>query len=205
MINKTKKRIKGHYFQYIPDLTDKNEHDSIKNMLYVFLIFMGLFFGCTFYLSVKSLEEEAGKISVPERPSALEMNIRKMVKGSPISRMAPYISKEDQRTAKFLVAIAKKESNWGKYSPKKGGKECYNYWGYRGEYNQTSSGYSCFDSERQAVRVVGGRIKELIDQGINTPQDMIVWKCGETCDGHDPESVRKWIADVDFYYKKINS
>ena len=102
-----------------------------------------------------------------------------------------------------LVAIAKKESNWWKYSPQKDGKSCYNYWGYRGSYNQTRSGYSCFDSPKQAVDEVGGRMAELIDQEINTPQKMVVWKCGRICSAHDPYSVNKWIQDVDLYYNKF--
>jgi hypothetical protein len=47
--------------------------------------------------------------------------------------MAPYISEQNQDTAAFIVGIAKKESNWGKRVPKREGKDCYNYWGYRGK------------------------------------------------------------------------
>lgn len=128
-----------------------------------------------------------------------------MVEGFPMEDMVPAISKKNREVASFLIAIAKKESNWGKYSPSKEGRDCYNYWGYRGSYNQTDSGYSCFDTPEQAVEAVGERIQELIDQEINTPERMIVWKCGSSCAGHDPYSVKKWIADVDMYYKKLNS
>jgi hypothetical protein len=101
------------------------------------------------------------------------------------------------------VAIAKKESNWGKRSPVKSGRDCYNYWGYRGGYNMTDSGYSCFDSPEQAVQEVGDRIEKLLSQQINTPSRMIVWKCGRTCAGHDPAGVAKWISDVEHYYNKL--
>lgn len=127
------------------------------------------------------------------------------VSGHPIEEMVPHIQKRNDNTAAFLVAIAKKESNWGKYSPQKNGRTCYNYWGYRGSYNQTASGYSCFDSPEQAIQEVGDRIENLIGQNIDTPEEMIVWKCGATCAGHNPEDVRKWISDVKLYYDKINS
>jgi hypothetical protein len=54
-------------------------------------------------------------------------DIKKMTKGYPIAEMAPFIAGKDKKVAAFLVAIAKKESNWGIYSPKKRGKTCYNY------------------------------------------------------------------------------
>jgi hypothetical protein len=126
-----------------------------------------------------------------------------MVVDHPIEAMVPFIVRQDPEVAAFIVAIGKKESNWGMYSPKKDGQECYNYWGYRGTYNQTDSGYSCFDSPRQAVAVVGGRIAELVEQDINTPQEMVVWKCGD-CSGEAAQNADKWIADVGVYYRKLN-
>jgi hypothetical protein len=197
--------VKKIHSLHIPDLTDKEDHAPIKNMLLVFMMFAFVFFSGSTYLYGEKVMSDIDKLNTAKKTSALEMNIRRMVKGSPISRMVPYISRQDEKTAMFLVAIAKKESNWGKYAPKKGKKECYNYWGYRGTYNQTASGYSCFDSGEQAVRVVGKRIRELAGQGINTPEEMIVWKCGGSCDGHSPGSVQKWIKDVSYYYHKINS
>jgi hypothetical protein len=128
-----------------------------------------------------------------------------IVVGHPIAEMTPYITKRNKQVASFLLAIAKKESDWGVYSPKKSGRECYNYWGYRGTYNQTESGYSCFDSPEQAVKEVGDKIEKLLGQEINTPSQMIVWKCGRTCAGHDPAGVQKWISDVALYYGKFNS
>lgn len=128
-----------------------------------------------------------------------------LIVGYPIEEMVEYISEREKETAAFLVAIAKKESDWGKHSPSKSGKKCYNYWGYKGAYNLTDSGYSCFDSAEQAVEIVGGRISELIGKKIDTPEKMVVWKCGSTCAGHDPGSVEKWISDVSQYVAKLEN
>lgn len=138
--------------------------------------------------------------SLKNEPSPLEADYKKMLAGHPMAAMAPFISEQDKTVAAFLIGIAKKESDWGTHSPKKDGRDCYNYWGYRGGYNQTESGYSCFDSPQQAVDVVGARIGDLIAKKIDTPARMVVWKCGSTCAGHDPVAVKKWIADVSTYY-----
>lgn len=137
--------------------------------------------------------------------SQTENELRLLLAKHPISAMVPYIAKRDKKVAAYLVAIAKKESDWGKHTPKKNGRECYNFWGYRGKENTTESGYSCFASPEQAVKIVGDKIEKLINQKINTPERMIVWKCGRTCAGHDPRDVRKWISDVAFYYGKMIS
>lgn len=151
-----------------------------------------------FNISCRTLKiTQAGNTANPK--------ISAMLSGYPMAKMIPSLGKRKGEVALYLVAIAKKESDWGKHSPKKSGKECYNYWGYRGGYNETQSGYSCFDSPEQAVRVVGDRIEKLLGQRLNTPEKMIVWKCGSTCAGHDPAGVRKWISDVSLYYKKLNS
>jgi hypothetical protein len=139
-----------------------------------------------------------------KKVSFLNGKILDLVSGHPLEKMASRISLKNDEVASFLVAIAKKESDWGLHSPKKNGRDCFNYWGYRGTYNQTESGYSCFDSPEQAVDVVGGRIEELLNKGINTPEKMLVWKCGASCISHDPQGVRKWVADVNMYLKKMN-
>jgi len=139
-----------------------------------------------------------------ESSSFLSGKISELVSNHPLEKMAVWIGRKNENVASFLVAIAKKESNWGLHSPKKNGRDCFNYWGYRGTYNQTNSGYSCFDSPEQAVDVVGGRIEELISQGINTPEKMLVWKCGSSCASHNPQDVRKWVADVSMYLNKLN-
>lgn len=123
----------------------------------------------------------------------------------PIEEMIPYIAEKDEKVSAFLIGIAKKESDWGKHSPKKNGRICYNYWGYKGPHNPTASGYSCFDSPEQAVETVGSRIENLVAQGLDNPAKMIVWKCGSSCEDHDPASVKKWISDVSKYFYKLVS
>lgn len=133
----------------------------------------------------------------------LHKNISKIIKGTPMEKMTDAIANRDDTTAAFIVGIAMKESKFGKFSPKKDGKECYNYWGYRGKENTTKSGYSCFDNPDHAIKVVGDRIARIVKQGAQTPEQMISWKCGSTCAGHSPESVDKWIADVGINYYRI--
>ena len=48
-------------------------------------------------------------------------------------------------------------------------------------------------------------IDDLAQKRIDTPQKMVVWKCGSSCAGHDPAGVSKWISDVSIYYNKINN
>ncbi|HCU70441.1 MAG TPA: hypothetical protein DIC35_01650 [Candidatus Moranbacteria bacterium] len=146
----------------------------------------------------------AGKYSLNQ--FLIKRNIEKLVGNKPMKNMVGEIASRNLETASYLVAIAKHESNLGKFSPKKDGKDCFNYWGFRGSYNKTKSGYSCFDSPEQAVSVVGNRIQRLNEiENINTPEEMLVWKCGSSCAGHNPSDVKRWKENVDYYYKKINS
>lgn len=140
-----------------------------------------------------------------QKPSPLELEVRDMTKGYPIEEMAPYIAKEDPQVAAFLVSIAKKESNWGKRVPVLNGRDCYNYWGYRGKREEMGTGgHTCFRNRREAVRTVAKRIDTLVNEKkLDTPSEMIVWKCGYDCSGHSDQSVRKWISDVAFYFKKF--
>jgi hypothetical protein len=133
-----------------------------------------------------------------------EKNVREMVKGYPIEEMIPYILEKDRMTAAFLIGIAKKESNWGKRSPVLNGQDCYNYWGYRGIRRMMGTGgHTCFNSQQDAVDTVAKRLDKLINsEQLNTPEKLIVWKCGFSCEGHSRESVKKWISDVDMYYSK---
>jgi hypothetical protein len=121
----------------------------------------------------------------------------------PMAEMVPFIAKREKKTAAFLVSIAKKESDWGLHSPSKNGKHCYNYWGYKGGYNPTESGYSCFDSAEQAIQVVGDRIDELVGKKLDSPQKMVVWKCGGgyASDGNAGE----WIGTVNKYFSQLAS
>jgi hypothetical protein len=130
--------------------------------------------------------------------------LNKMLGGYPMEKMIPYLAGRDEKTAAFLVAIAKKESSWGQHAPSKSGRDCYNYWGYKGSYN-LAMGYSCFDSPEHAIKVVGDKIDDLIAKKIDTPARMVVWKCGSSCAGHSPESVQSWIGTVDMYLKKMMS
>lgn len=145
-----------------------------------------------------------GKIE-DAKAEEFEAEIAKYIKGRPMEKMAPYIAREDRIVAAFLIGIAMKESKFGVYAPHSGGRDCYNYWGYRGRENTTASGYSCFNSPEHAVQVVGKKISSLVNRGISNPAEMISWKCGSTCAGHGAENVRKWIADVGVNFYKINS
>ena len=145
----------------------------------------------------KSESKDANKILFKRQISAI-------IKNAPMKEMVDDVVERDRIVAAFLVGIAMKESKFGTYSPKKDGKECYNYWGYRGKENTTKSGYSCFDSHEQAVQVVGDRIEALVKQGRRNPSQMIVWKCGFSCNGHSKESVDKWIKDVSIHYYGLN-
>jgi len=127
--------------------------------------------------------------------------MEKFVSGYPIEKMLPYISKRRPETAAFLVAIAKKESNWGKVSPKSKDGDCFNYWGFKDHRFKFVAGHSCFPSREVAIETVGNRIDKLVANGRNTPAKISIWKCGSACskDGN----VGKWIGDVNMYYQPI--
>ena len=134
----------------------------------------------------------------------IQEQIYNLIGDSPIKEMVPSIIKFDQRVAAFVIGIAKKESDWGKHAPSQGGRTCYNYWGYKGSGSRgTSMGYACFSSPEEAVEVVGRRIGILVSKNINNPKEMLVWKCGSSCAGHDPGGVQKWVSDVNLYFSKV--
>jgi hypothetical protein len=134
----------------------------------------------------------------------LEEEVRKMVAGSPMEQMVPYIAEKDRTVAAFLVGIAKKESNFGRRVPVLNGQDCYNYWGYRGIRDRMGTGgHTCFDSPKDAVDTVAGRLQDLVQSDIDTPQEMVIWKCGSSCAGHSEYSVNKWISDVEMYFEEI--
>lgn len=174
-----------------------------EDFFFGFLVSLSLVFALLCFLSVAAIPVSSPQMAGAKNSAAKEKRIKKLVKGYPIEKMAPYIAGKDKKTAAFLVAIAKKESNWGVYSPKKRGKTCYNYWGYRGPENTTASGYSCFSSPRQAVNVVGKRIKNLVAQKVDTPREMVMWKCGDACTRSGARGEAKWVRDVGLYYKKM--
>lgn len=172
-----------------------------KGICFVLLVFL---IAVAVLIAERKKEEEKGRVSSTDFSSELKRRANRLTSGYPIEEMIPYISQRDRLSAAFLVAIAKKESNWGKRSPQKDGRNCYNYWGYRGTYNQTDSGYSCFDNPEQAVEEVGGRIDDLIKKKVDSPAKMVLaWKCGWDCSGHSFFSVKKWEWDVGFYFRKI--
>jgi hypothetical protein len=144
-------------------------------------------------------------IITDEERAVFESEIREMVKGYPIEDMVPFIARQDRRVAAYLVAIAKKESNWGRRIPVYYGENCFNYWGYRGQDEiMGSAGHTCFDTPKEAVTVVSKRLNTLVlEQGRTTASDLIIWKCGSTCAGHDAYGVKKWISDVDGYYQAV--
>lgn len=176
-----------------------------EDILFGFLVAFALVFIAFCFNTRNIVYPEAVSQVQRKAPAKFAKNIGKVVSDYPIEKMVPYIAKQDSRVAAFLVAIAKKESNWGVHTPKKDGKECFNYWGYRGKENTTDSGYSCFDSRAQAVNVVGKRLKNLVAQNIDTPREMLVWKCGGSCSGATARGASKWVRDVDFYYKKLRT
>ena len=129
-----------------------------------------------------------------------------LLKDHPIERMIPYIAQKDRKTAAYLVAIAKKESNWGKRIPVLAGQDCYNYWGFRLERERMGSGgHTCFDSPREAVNVVSRRIAEIIKRNdAQSAKDLLVWKCGTSCALTGGQvAANKWASDVDFYAQKV--
>lgn len=144
--------------------------------------------------------QDSEKNQVTEKQLAV---MEKMTAGHPIAKMLPYIAKRDPVTAAFVVAIAKKESNWGKVSPRKKNGDCFNYWGFKDKRFPFVAGHSCFPSAEAAVESVGNRIDKLVSNGRNTPSELVIWKCGSACakDGN----AGKWISDVNMYFKPIVS
>ncbi len=155
----------------------------------------------------KYMQEIVGYLEEKEE-SRFSNNATEMVKGYPIEDMMKYILEKDREVAAFMIAIAKKESNWGKRVPVLDGKDCYNYWGYRGiRKRMGTGGHTCFDSRKDAVDTVAKRMRELIKKyDRDTPAEMVVWKCGSSCAATGGQAAaNKWISDVDMYMKKLNS
>ncbi len=140
-----------------------------------------------------------------EEEFQFRMTLERLLRNEPMAPMASLIAKRDRETAAFLVSIARKESSWGRHAPSKDGIDCFNYWGFKGEGSRgVGMGHACFGSREEAVETVGNRLAVLIhEKKLNSPERLIVWKCGSSCAGHSPESVAKWIADVRFIYARI--
>lgn len=168
------------------------------------LLMAGLLYGGA--MSVSGMRIDLPQM--PDRHAILQKHVKTMVSGYPIEAMTPYIATRNKTTAAFLVGIAKKESNWGRRIPRsEDGADCYNYWGYRGAGSRgIAMGHGCFGSPEEAIGIVGGRLDTLVNEyKFDTPEELIVWKCGWSCDGHSSQSVKKWIADVGYYYKKVKN
>jgi len=155
-----------------------------------------------FPIAEQKSKEEFEKIKENE---LFAENAKNMTRGYPIEKMLPYILEQDREVAAYLVAIAKKESNWGKRIPVLKGEDCFNYWGYRGiRENMGTNGHTCFDNPKDAVQTVAKRLTKLIqEEKMTTAKDLIVWKCGYSCSGHGKSDVNKWISDVALYYNKL--
>ena len=159
---------------------------------------------CSDRLHAQSLGEM--KPEYQSGDTELAREIRELTQNFPIEVMAQAIARYDREIAGLIVGIGKKESNWGKRTPKLQGEECYNFWGYRGAGTRgfTPDGYGCWDKPEEAVKTIGDRLSKLREVRLSAePARMIVWKCGNSCAGHSDESVRKWIADVNFYFQEI--
>lgn len=137
--------------------------------------------------------------------NSFEIELAHLVGNSPIKEMVPYISGYGREIAGLVVGIAKKESDWGRHAPSKGGRTCYNYWGYKSAGARgTSMGYACFGSAEEAVKTVAGRIEHFVNnKNLNTPAKMVIWKCGSSCSWDNPANVKKWVSDVSKYYNQI--
>ncbi len=155
--------------------------------------------------TVQYIEDTMAKLNEAKKEE-FESQLRKMVKGYPIEKMLPYILEKDRTVAVFLIGIAKKESSWGQHVPVLNGQDCYNYWGYRGQRKlMGTGGHTCFNSRKDAVDTVANRLEFLIkEKKLDTPEKLVVWKCGSACNKDDQKAVRKWISDVDIYFKKLN-
>ena len=146
----------------------------------------------------KYLEIEASK--------DFNRKVKELVRGYPIEAFLPYLLNEDHEVVSFYIAIARKESNWGKRVPVLNGKDCYNYVGYRGKSEKMGTGgHTCFANREEAVKVVSKRIEELIKKyGRDTAKEMVVWKCGSDCNATGGQAAaNKWISDVDMILKEL--
>ena len=194
------------------NISEKRNKERRSKKLYFWLLWgFVLWFFVVFFLFRGISNEIVDILSTPAVPdwvipsdNTTTKTAKELTKGHPIEMRSAYIGRFDETTAAYLVAIAKKESNWGKRVPVHNGEDCYNYWGFRDPDNTLGSGgHSCFESPEEAVRIVGKRIHELVDvYERDTPQEMVVWKCGSRCNTEE-SSVKKWISDVSYYYEKF--
>ncbi len=150
------------------------------------------------------------ELSGPEAPLkspeqvSFESRVTEMVAGYPIEAMLSEIFKQDMEVAAYIIGIAKIESAWGERVPVLKGEDCYNYWGYRAKRERMGTGgHTCFDDYADAVETIGTRIENLVYKyEKKTPRDMLVWKCGSSCESHDPAGVERWVSVVSTYKER---
>ncbi|MEA3323137.1 MAG: hypothetical protein U9Q12_02850 [Patescibacteria group bacterium] len=191
--HKTKKKIISNYAHHHPLL--------FFALVFNVFIFIVLFF--VYQINNDTNLMNAGRALFNQPNPTILADAEDVMVGYPMVEMAPYIARENREVAAFLVAIAKKESGWGTHTPKLNGEECYNYWGFRQKRERMGSGgHTCFDTPEEAVTVVSLRIKDLIRKGYDTPEKIVVWKCG-SCNGPARVGSAKWVQDVDMYYQQM--
>jgi hypothetical protein len=119
-------------------------------------------------IAAKKAEEEAKA----KRVAAIE----KLLKGSPMTAMAPVIAEQDTEIAALIVGIARKESQWGVRSPRKNGSDCFNYWGFKGAGGRgVGMGHACFATREEAVEKIAKRLEKLVKQrGTSTFESPVV-------------------------------
>lgn len=165
---------------------------------------------------VQKIQEQEQKVALEEAKQTaavlvdqerFEQKAQEMVAGYPIEKMLPEILKLDREVAIYMIAMAKQESQWGKRVPVLHNEDCYNYWGFRAKRERMGTGgHTCFDSREEAVTVVGKRVHDLIyEYKRTTPERMLVWKCGRSCDGHSPQGVKNWVTTVTMYRDALKS
>jgi len=203
-MKKRKKKQKNKLHKIVDKITRGYEH---KHPLIFFAVVFNIFVITIIFIAGAINDDldllSAKRILFNQPNPQIQADIEELTAGYPIAEMAPYIATENREVAAFMVAIAKKESSWGEKTPKLNGKECYNYWGFRqNREHMGSGGHTCFDSPKDAVNTVARRINNLVKQGVDTPKEMVVWKCGD-CTGSASAGSAKWIQDVDLYYQKM--
>ena len=152
-------------------------------------------------------QEFTEEIKKDAEKEEFKKELAEILDGTPMENMIDAISERDRIVAAFLVGIALKESGLGRRVPvDASGSDCFNYWGFRSRTERMGTGgHSCFNSPEEAVEIVGKRLHQLaVEYKRNTPQKMLVWKCGSSCATHSPASVSKWVSDVSIYFNKLN-
>lgn len=189
------------------DILNKIDEKILSRFLLAMIFVFVWLFGISMIIEKNRMEKEVVMplSSMPIVQNKFKGKIEDMVAGFPIANMSRQIARQDKTTAALMVAIAKKESNWGKRKPVLNGQDCFNYWGYREKRDRMGSGgHTCFDSPEDAVSTVSKRIDTLVTEyERNTPEKMIIWKCGLSCHKDNQADVKKWISDVDIYYQKL--